>query len=174
MFHPLFDMSGRVALVSGAASGLGKAMAIAFAESGADLMLAGAMTDPKGHRAKRPSQQDDPDQFVRVVERRDDGVVIRGAKLHNTGGINSHEVLVMPGTGLSDEESDYAVACAVPANADGVLFIFGRQSNDNRKLEGGCDIGNPRFGVVGGEAMVVFDDVFVPNERVFMLSLIHI
>ena len=134
----------------------------------ADLMLAGAMTDPKGHRAKRPSQQEDPDQFVRVVERREDGVVIRGAKLHNTGGINSHEILVMPGTGLSEEEADYAVSCAVPANADGVLFIFGRQSNDNRKLEGGCDIGNPRFGVVGGEAMVVFDDVFVPNERVFM------
>ncbi len=134
----------------------------------ADLMLAGAMTDPKGHRALRPSQQEDPDQFVRVVERREDGVVIRGAKLHNTGGINSHGILVMPGTGLKEEERDYAVACAVPADAAGVLFIFGRQSNDSRKLEGGCDIGNPRFGVVGGEAMVVFDDVFVPNERVFM------
>jgi len=77
-------------------------------------------------------------------------------------------VLVMPGTGLKAEERDYAIACAVPANADGMLFIFGRQSNDSRKLEGGCDIGNPRFGVVGGEAMVVFDDVFVPNERVFL------
>ena len=133
-----------------------------------DLMLAGAMTDPKGHRAKRPSEQEDPDQFVRVVKRLSEGVVIRGAKLHNTGGINSHEVLVMPGTGLRPEEADYAIACAVPADAEGVLFIFGRQSNDSRKLEGGCDIGNPRFGVVGGEAMVVFDDVFVPNDRVFM------
>lgn len=133
-----------------------------------DLMLAGAMTDPKGHRAKRPSEQEDPDQFVRVVERLPDGVVIRGAKLHNTGGINSHEVLVMPGTALRPEEGEYAIACAVPADAEGVVFIFGRQSNDTRKLEGGCDIGNPRFGVVGGEAMVVFDDVFVPNERIFM------
>jgi 4-hydroxybutyryl-CoA dehydratase/vinylacetyl-CoA-Delta-isomerase len=133
-----------------------------------DLMLAGAMTDPKGHRAKRPSEQEDPDQFVRVVERRPDGVVIRGAKLHNTGGINSHEILVLPGTGLAAEEADYAIACAVPADADGVVFIFGRQSNDSRKLEGGCDIGNPRFGVVGGEAMVVFDDVFVPNESIFL------
>ncbi len=133
-----------------------------------DLMLAGAMTDPKGHRAKRPSEQADPDQFVHVVERRPDGVVIRGAKLHNTGGINSHEILVMPGTGLGPDEKDYAIACAVPAEASGVLFIFGRQSNDSRKLEGGCDIGNPRFGVVGGEAMVVFDDVFVPNAMIFM------
>ncbi len=133
-----------------------------------DLMLAGAMTDPKGHRARRPIEQDDPDQFVRVVERRPDGVVIRGAKLHNTGGINAHEVLVMPGTSLKPDEADYAIACAVPADAEGLIFIFGRQSNDGRKLEGGCDIGNPRFGVVGGEAMVVFDDVFVPNERIFM------
>jgi 4-hydroxybutyryl-CoA dehydratase / vinylacetyl-CoA-Delta-isomerase len=134
-----------------------------------DLMLAGAMTDPKGHRAKRPSEQADPDQFVRVVERRPDGVVIRGAKLHNTGGINSHEILVLPGTGLGAGEEDFAIACAVPADADGVIFIFGRQSNDSRKLEGGCqDLGNPRFGVVGGEAMVVFDDVFVPTERIFM------
>ena len=133
-----------------------------------DLMLAGAMTDPKGHRAQKPSEQTDPDQFVRVVERRPDGVVIRGAKLHNTGGINAHEILVLPGTGLTPEEGDYAIACAIPADADGVVFIFGRQSNDTRKLEGGCDSGNPRFGVVGGEAMVVFDDVFVPTENVFL------
>lgn len=134
-----------------------------------DLMLAGAMTDPKGHRAKRPADQEDPDQYVRVVERREDGVVIRGAKLHNTGGINSHEILVMPGTGLKDDERDYAIACAVPADSDGVVFIFGRQTNDDRKLKGcGTDIGNPRFGIVGGEAMVVFDDVFIPHERVFL------
>ena len=133
-----------------------------------DLMLAGAMTDPKGHRAKRPLEQPDPDQHVRVVERRPDGVVIRGAKLHNTGGINSHEILVMPGSGMSPDEKDFAIACAVPVEAEGVIFIFGRQSNDTRKLEGGCDIGNPRFGVVGGEAMVVFDDVFVPNSMIFM------
>jgi 4-hydroxybutyryl-CoA dehydratase/vinylacetyl-CoA-Delta-isomerase len=134
-----------------------------------DLMLAGAMTDPKGHRAQRPAEQADPDQFVRVVERRADGVVIRGAKLHNTGGINSHEVLVLPGTGLKPDEKDYAIACAVPVDAKGVLFIFGRQSNDSRKIEGcGTDIGNPRFGVVGGEALVVFEDVFVPNDRIFL------
>lgn len=133
-----------------------------------DLMLAGAMTDPKGHRAQKPSDQADPDQYVRVVEQRPDGVVIRGAKLHNTGGINSHEILVLPGTGLQAGEEAYAIACAVPADAPGVVFIFGRQSNDSRKLEEGCDIGNTRFGVVGGEAMIVFDDVFVPSENVFM------
>jgi 4-hydroxybutyryl-CoA dehydratase/vinylacetyl-CoA-Delta-isomerase len=130
-------------------------------------MVAGAMTDPKGHRSKRPAEQDDPDQFVRVVERRADGVVIRGAKLHNTGGINSHEILVLPGTAMKDDEKDYAIACAVPADAEGVIFIFGRQTNDPQ-ARSGCRLRQPRFGVVGGEAMIVFDDVFVPNERIFL------
>lgn len=40
MIHSIFDLSGKVALVSGAAQGMGRAMAIGFAEAGADLMLA--------------------------------------------------------------------------------------------------------------------------------------
>lgn len=39
MSHPLFDLSGRVALVSGAAQGMGRSMAIALAEAGADLLI---------------------------------------------------------------------------------------------------------------------------------------
>lgn len=35
----LFDLSGKVALVSGAAQGMGRAMSLALAEAGADLML---------------------------------------------------------------------------------------------------------------------------------------
>ena len=45
MGHPLFDLSGRVALVSGTASGMGRAMATGFAEAGADLMLADINTE---------------------------------------------------------------------------------------------------------------------------------
>jgi NAD(P)-dependent dehydrogenase (short-subunit alcohol dehydrogenase family) len=37
--HPLFDLSGRVALVTGAAQGMGRSMAIALAEAGADMMI---------------------------------------------------------------------------------------------------------------------------------------
>jgi 4-hydroxybutyryl-CoA dehydratase/vinylacetyl-CoA-Delta-isomerase len=133
-----------------------------------DRMVDGAMTDPKGNRGLAPSKQADPDLYVRIAERRDDGIVVRGAKVHQTGGVNSHEVLVMPTTALGEEDRDYAVSFAVPADAPGLTFIFGRQTNDERKLGGEIDQGNPRFGFVGGEAMIVFDDVFVPWERVFM------
>lgn len=133
-----------------------------------DLMVAGAMTDPKGDRSLRPSQQEDPDMFVRVVDRNDKGIVIRGAKAHMTGMANSHEMLIMPTMGMSEADKDYAVCCALPVDAPGVLHIFGRQTNDDRKLEGEIDQGNSRFGVVGGETLTILEDVFVPWERVFM------
>jgi 4-hydroxybutyryl-CoA dehydratase / vinylacetyl-CoA-Delta-isomerase len=132
-----------------------------------DLMCAGAMTDVKGDRSLAPWKQADPDLYVRIVARRPDGVVIRGAKTHITGAVNSHEILVLPTLGVPPEGADYAVACAVPLDAPGLTVVFGRQSNDERKEEPGIDGGTP-FGVVGGESTLVFEDVFVPNERVFM------
>jgi 4-hydroxybutyryl-CoA dehydratase/vinylacetyl-CoA-Delta-isomerase len=133
-----------------------------------DWMTGGAMTDPKGNRAKRPSEQHDPDLYLRVVSRNEEGIVVRGAKMHQTGAVNSHQILCMPGTGMTPEEKDYALSFAVPADAEGLIYIFGRQVNDSRKWEGTIDQGNPKYGVVGGEALIVFDDVFVPWERVFM------
>lgn len=133
-----------------------------------DLTIDGAMTDPKGDRSLSPSQQEDPDLYLRIVEVRKDGIVVRGAKAHQTGAVNSHEQLIMPTVALKEEDKDYAVSFAVPSDAEGVIMIYGRQSCDTRKLEKGADIdlGNSQFG--GHEALVVFDDVFVPNERVFM------
>ncbi|WP_135548381.1 4-hydroxyphenylacetate 3-hydroxylase family protein [Paenibacillus cymbidii] len=133
-----------------------------------DYMTVGAMTDPKGDRSKRPSQQHDPDLYVRVVGKDEKGIVVRGAKMHQTGAVNSHQILVMPGTGMSSEEREYAVSFAVPADAPGIVYVFGRQVNDSRKWEGKLDQGNPAYGVVGGEALIIFEDVFVPWERVFM------
>jgi len=134
-----------------------------------NLMVVGAMTDPKGDRSKSPAGQTDPDQFVHIVERRNDGVVIRGAKLHMTGAVNSHEILVMPTQAMDDASRDYAIVGAVPVNAPGITMIFGRQAGDDRRDKGErIDVGKPRFGAVGGEAVIVFDNVFVPNERIFL------
>ena len=133
-----------------------------------DLMVAGSMTDVKGDRSKKPSQQKDPDMFVHIVERKEDGIVIRGAKAHQTGMVNSHEMLILPTTNLGPEDADYAVACAIPVDAPGVVHIFGRQTNDTRRLEGDIDTGNAEFAIVGGETLTVLDNVFVPWDRVFM------
>lgn len=133
-----------------------------------DLVVDGAMTDPKGDRGLSPSQQEDPDMYVHIKEIREDGIIVRGAKAHQTGSINSHEHLIMPTIAMKEEDAAYAVSFAVPTDAKGVFMIYGRQSCDTRKLEEGADIdlGNNTFG--GQEALVIFDDVFVPNERVFM------
>ena len=132
-----------------------------------DLTVDGAMTDPKGDRSLSPSKQTDPDLYLRVVERREDGVVVRGAKAHQTGICNSHEVLVMPTIALSPEDKDYAISFSVPVDAKGVILIIGRQSCDTRKLENSqIDVGNSEFG--GVEALTIFDDVFVPNDRIFL------
>ncbi len=132
-----------------------------------DLVVDGAMTDPKGDRGKRPKDQLDPDLFLRVVERKSDGVVVRGAKFHQTGMLNSHEIIVMPTLSMRPGEEDWAICFAVPSNAEGIRFIYGRQISDTRKLEGTkLDVGNPTFG--GQEVMTVFDDVFVPEDRIFL------
>jgi len=134
-----------------------------------DLMPSGAMTDPKGDRSLSPSQQADPDLYVHVVARKEDGIVVRGAKAQITGSINSHEHIIMPTTALREGEEDYAVSFAVPVDAPGVLHIFGRQTNDDRKCNAcAIDVGNPEFGIVGGEALIVLEDVFIPWNRVFL------
>ncbi len=132
-----------------------------------DLTVDGAMTDPKGDRGLAPSAQADPDLFLHVVERRPDGIVVRGAKAHQTGACNSHEILVMPTQSMKEADKDYAVSFAMPIDAEGIFMIVGRQSCDTRKREPGMmDRGNPKFG--GMEALVIFDNVFVPNDRIFM------
>ncbi len=132
-----------------------------------DLTCDGAMTDPKGDRGLPPHKQADPDLYLHVAETREDGIIVRGAKAHQTGAVNSHEIIVMPTIAMREADKDYAVSFALPSDADGIIYIMGRQSCDTRKLEDGLmDRGNILFG--GHEALVVFDSVFVPWERVFM------
>jgi 4-hydroxybutyryl-CoA dehydratase/vinylacetyl-CoA-Delta-isomerase len=133
-----------------------------------DLVVDGAMTDPKGDRGLAPSKQRDADLFMHIVERRPDGIVVRGAKAHQTGSVNSHEHLIMPTMAMGEDDKDYAVSFAIPSDAEGIYMIYGRQSCDTRKMEPNAkiDVGNFKYG--GQEALVVFDDVFIPNDRVFL------
>jgi len=128
----------------------------------------GAMTDPKGDRNLAPHAQPDADMFVHIVERRADGIVVRGSKAHQTGSINSHEHIIMPTMAMGEDDKDYAVSFACPSDADGLFMIYGLQSCDTRKLEEGADVdlGNRQFG--GQEALVVFDNVFIPNDHIFL------
>jgi len=130
------------------------------------LVIGGAMTDVKGDRSKPPHQQADPDLYLHVTRRTEDGVYVSGAKAHQTGCINSHWLIVMPTIRLGEQDRDYAVVGAVPVDADGITYIYGRQSCDTRAMDGELDAGNA--GYAGQEAMVIFDEVFIPAERLFM------
>jgi 4-hydroxybutyryl-CoA dehydratase/vinylacetyl-CoA-Delta-isomerase len=133
-----------------------------------DLMSAGAMTDPRGDRSLRPHQQKNPNIYMHIVKRTDEGIVVNGAKAHITGVINSHEIITLPTRAMGEDDKEYAVSFAVPVDTEGVKFVFARQTNDTRRLESVLDSGNPKYAIVGGEALVIFKDVFVPWERVFM------
>ncbi|MEM9774773.1 MAG: 4-hydroxyphenylacetate 3-hydroxylase N-terminal domain-containing protein, partial [Chloroflexota bacterium] len=130
-------------------------------------VVGGAMTDVKGDRSLPPHQQADPDLYVHITKRTADGVYITGAKAHQTGCLNSHWLVVMPTLRLGPDDKDFAIVGAVPVEAEGITYIYGRQSCDTRSMEGGTiDIGNVRYG--GQEAMVIFENVFIPNELIFM------
>jgi 4-hydroxybutyryl-CoA dehydratase/vinylacetyl-CoA-Delta-isomerase len=132
-----------------------------------NIILGAGMTDPKGDRSKRPHEQADPDLFMHVTRRTDDGMYVTGAKAHMTGGLNSHWICVLPTMNLGADDRDYAVIGMVPGDAAGLTYIYGRQSCDTRALEAGdIDKGNAKFG--GQETLVVFDNVFIPWDHVLM------
>lgn len=132
-----------------------------------NLIIGGAMTDPKGDRSKAPHEQADQDQFLHVTRRDDKGVYVTGAKMHQTGCINSHWIIFMPTMRLGEKDRAFATVGAVRADAPGLTYIYGRQSCDTRVMDGGpIDAGNATYS--GQEAMIIFEDVFVPFEHVFM------
>ncbi|HQP66667.1 MAG TPA: 4-hydroxyphenylacetate 3-hydroxylase N-terminal domain-containing protein [Quisquiliibacterium sp.] len=131
-----------------------------------DLHGAFAMTDAKGDRSKPPSGQADPDLWVRVVERRADGIVIRGAKTSVTSAALANELLVLPTHGMGPADADWSVACAVPANAPGVVMISNYAGAPwGERFRFDKPVNHSTF---HHDATVIFNDVFVPNERVFM------
>src|SRR5436305_1750756 len=84
------------------------------------IAIAVAQTDVKGDRALGPTQQDHPDYYVRIVEERPDGIVVRGAKVHTSVSTNTNEVIVLPTRAMRAEDKAYAVAFALPINTPGL------------------------------------------------------
>ena len=143
---------------------------LAFAQAN-DLAVSGAITDAKGDRKKRPSQQDDPDTFIHLVEKREDGIVVRGIKVSQSGAIGSHETLVLPGGALKEGEEAFALCFAVQNGAPGLTYIcqYNAYSAEREFCEDESEIGNPVFGQRETSTMV-FDNVFIPWERVFLFG----
>ncbi len=133
-----------------------------------DLAVSGNITDAKGDRSKPPHGQSDPDLFVRIVERRKDGIVVNGAKLQQSGAPIAHERLVVPTTALGPKDEAYAVAFAVPGDAEGVIHVNDSACGNAKftAMDPG-DIGNVTFGM-HQSAHILFDHVFIPWERVFL------
>ena len=130
------------------------------------LAVAGALTDPKGNRSLKPSQQPDPDVNLRIVEVRDDGIVIRGAKIMICGTAAAHEVFLLPGGIYREEDQDFALACVVPRDIEGLTIVEATHPSDRREMEDTAAGEVPDTGITQG--WLLFEDVFVPNERVFM------
>jgi 4-hydroxybutyryl-CoA dehydratase/vinylacetyl-CoA-Delta-isomerase len=142
---------------------------LAYAQKN-DLAVSGAITDAKGDRKKRPTQQDEKDVFLHLVEKRDDGIVVRGYKVSQSGAIGSHETLVLPGGGLKDDEGEFALAFAVQNSVPGLSYICQYNAYSAEREMFGDEIeelGNPVYGQRETSTMV-FDNVFIPWERVFL------
>ena len=130
------------------------------------LVVAGALTDAKGDRSLKPSEQEDPDLNLRIKEIQDDGIVIQGAKLMICGVAASNEIFLLPGGIYKESDQDYAVACVVPRDIEGLTIVEATRPGDRRDLEDTAEGEVPNTGITQG--LLLFDDVFVPNERVFM------
>jgi len=132
-----------------------------------DFAVFSGVTDAKGDRALRPAQQKDPDMYLHVVDKNNDGIVVRGAKLHQTGSLCAQWGIIVPTREMREAERDYAVCFAVPSDAEGFIHVYGRGTLEARQLQG-CDLGNIEFSKFS--PMIIFNDVFVPWDKVFLFG----
>lgn len=132
-----------------------------------DLSASCASTDAKGDRSKRPHEQNNPDVYVRIVESRDDGIVVRGAKQCITNTPYVDEIVAVPCRYLGPEDNEWAVAFAIPADSEGVellarpAWVHGVQDMPEKFNFPTMELGDV-------ETFIIFDDVFIPKERVFL------
>ena len=131
-----------------------------------DLATCAAVTDVKGDRRLRPAHPDQahPDYYVRVVDKNEKGIVVRGAKMHITGAAYCNEIMVVPCRAMTEQDADYAVAFAIPANTQGLIQICRPFKSSVDSLE----FPNTRPWYIHTDSLIIFDDVLVPWDRVFM------
>jgi aromatic ring hydroxylase len=129
-----------------------------------DLTLSVGQTDVKGDRSQGPLNQPNPDMYTRIVERREDGIVVRGAKIHTSCTTNANELIVIPTRAMAEADKDYAVAFAIPVNTPGLKLVSSPYGG-SPKSEFDFPLSADRKMM---ETITIFDDVFVPWERVFM------
>lgn len=133
-----------------------------------DLAVSGAVTDAKGDRSTRPGQQEDPDVYVHITEKRSDGIVVNGAKVSQSGAIGAHETIVIPTMGMKPGEEKFAVAFAVANGTPGITYICQYTPfTAEREIMDAKYLGNPIYGQ-RETSIMVFDNVFIPWERVFL------
>ncbi len=124
-----------------------------------------SVTDVKGDRNLSPHEQPDKDMYLRVVDQTKEGIIVKGAKVHQTGSISCHEVIVLPTRAMGKGDEDHALAFAIPSDTKGLIHVVGRNSMDTREIEG-SDCGNVRYSKYC--PTLIFNEVLVPWERVFM------
>jgi len=132
-----------------------------------DICVTATLTDPKGDRRKRPHEQELETSYAKIVEKRNDGIVISGAKVNQTGIIFAEEFVVVPTAAMGEEDKDYAFSCAVPADTEGLTYVLGRTPQDLRLGDDADQMLDVGKKYADHQAMVIFDRVFVPWERVF-------
>ena len=130
-----------------------------------DLVIWSGVTDVKGDRSHRPSAQADPDMYMHIVDKTKDGIIVRGAKIHQSGSLCANEGLILPSREMTDNDKDYAVCFAMPGDAEGIIHVYGRGTLEARAMEG-IDLGNIEFSK--SCPLVIYDNVFVPWDRVFL------
>jgi 4-hydroxybutyryl-CoA dehydratase / vinylacetyl-CoA-Delta-isomerase len=130
-----------------------------------DLALCVAQTDVKGDRSLPPSKQPNEDAYLRLVESRDDGIVVRGAKVHTSVSVNANEMIVLPTRAMGPEDASYAVAFAVPLDTPGLTLVASPYLSTKGKRASEFPLSADRKMV---ETTTLFADVFVPADRVFM------
>jgi len=133
-----------------------------------DLAVAAALTDPKGDRKKKPQDQPVAELYLKIKERRADGIVVEGAKVNQTGTIFTHEVAIVPTSAFTEESKCYVVAGAIPADTEGVIYVLGRTPFDMRICEDEEEMIDVGKKYADHQAMIIFEDVFIPNERLFL------